>query len=51
VISVSGIGGYSGKTAGREINRKQWLLRHEGIAGPALKPGKNAPFTGYHPHF
>jgi len=50
VISVSGIGGYSGKTAGREINRKQWLLRHEGIAAPALKPGKNAPLTGYNPH-
>ncbi len=50
IVSVSGIGGYSGKTAGREINRKQWLLRHEGLAGPALKPGKNAPSTGYHPH-
>ena len=50
IVGVSGIGGYSGKTAGREINRKQWLLRHEGIAGPALKPGKNPPHTGYQPH-
>ena len=37
VVSASGIGGYSGKTDGREINRKQWLLTHEGIAGQALK--------------
>jgi len=37
VISVSGIGGYSGKTDGREISRKKWLLSHEGIAGQALK--------------
>jgi methylated-DNA-[protein]-cysteine S-methyltransferase len=49
VVSVSGIGGYSGKTDGREINRKQWLLSHERAANPALKPGKNTPFTGYHP--
>ena len=51
IVSVSGIGGYSGKTAGREINRKQWLLRHEGIAGPALKPGKNPPHTDYQQQF
>jgi methylated-DNA-[protein]-cysteine S-methyltransferase len=46
VVSVSGIGGYSGKTAGREINRKQWLLRHEGIAGQALKIRRRAPTSG-----
>jgi methylated-DNA-[protein]-cysteine S-methyltransferase len=42
VVSVSGIGGYSGKTDGREINRKQWLLRHEG----ALKIHRRAPTSG-----
>jgi len=42
VVSVSGIGGYSGKTDGREINRKQWLLTHEG----ALKIPRRAPKSG-----
>ena len=46
VVSVSGIGGYSGKTDGREINRKQWLLRHEGITGQALKISRPAPTSG-----
>ena len=46
VVSVSGIGGYSGKTDGREINRKQWLLTHEGIAGQALKIRRRAPTSG-----
>jgi methylated-DNA-[protein]-cysteine S-methyltransferase len=46
VVSVSGIGGYSGKTDGREINRKQWLLRHEGITGQALKVCSRAPMSG-----
>jgi len=36
---VSGPGGYSGKTDGREINRKKWLLNHEG----ALKTRHRAP--------
>ena len=39
VVSVSGPGGYSGKTDGREINRKKWLLNHEG----ALKIPLRAP--------
>ena len=39
VVSVSGPGGYSGKTDGREINRKKWLLNHEG----ALKTRHRAP--------
>ena len=46
VVSVSGIGGYAGKTDGREINRKQWLLTHEGIAGQALKISRRAPTSG-----
>ena len=39
VVSVTGIGGYSGKTDGREISRKKWLLNHEG----ALKIRHTAP--------
>jgi len=46
VVSVSGIGGYSGKTDGREINRKHWLLTHEGISGQALKISRRAPTSG-----
>ena len=46
VVSVSGIGGYSGKTDGREINRKQWLLTHEGVSGQALKTSRRAPTSG-----
>ena len=46
VVGVSGIGGYSGKTDGREIGRKQWLLRHEGISGQALKTRRRAPTSG-----
>ena len=33
VVSATGIGGYSGKTRGREVCRKQWLLAHENTAG------------------
>ncbi|MDX2456419.1 MAG: methylated-DNA--[protein]-cysteine S-methyltransferase [Gammaproteobacteria bacterium] len=46
VVSVSGIGGYSGKTDGQEINRKHWLLKHEGISGQALKISRRAPTSG-----
>ena len=49
VVSASGIGGYSGKTDGREINRKQWLLAHEGIPGQALKIHHSAPNSGISP--
>ena len=48
VVSAAGIGGYSGSTGGREIQRKQWLLRHEGIVGPALKTRQKTPYTGLH---
>ena len=46
VVSVSGIGGYSGKTDGREINRKHWLLAHEGVTVQALKTSRKAPTSG-----
>ena len=47
VVSASGIGGYSGRTEGRQIDRKQWLLGHEGIVGPALKSPQKSPTKGY----
>lgn len=31
VVSRQGIGGYSGATTGKEIRRKQQLLKHEGL--------------------
>ena len=43
VVSATGIGGYSGRTDGREIHRKQWLLAHEVIAGQALKIRQKPP--------
>jgi methylated-DNA-[protein]-cysteine S-methyltransferase len=34
VVAVNGIGGYSGEAAGgKTTGTKQWLLRHEGVAG------------------
>ena len=49
VVSAAGIGGYSGSTGGPEIERKQWLLRREEIAGPALKNRQKTPSTGLQP--
>ena len=49
VVSATGIGGYSGRTDGREIDRKQWLLGHEGIADPALKIRQMTPTSGLQP--
>ncbi len=31
VVAASGLGGYSGKTGGQEIETKSYLLRHEGV--------------------
>ncbi len=31
VVSVSGIGGYAGHTQGKVLERKRWLLAHEGV--------------------
>ncbi len=31
VIAANGLGGYAGKTAGRQIAIKRWLLQHEGV--------------------
>ena len=48
VVSAAGIGGYAGSTGGREIQRKQWLLRRERFDEPALKAGQKTPYTGLH---
>lgn len=31
IISAKGIGGYAGKTDGKQLNIKRWLLKHEGV--------------------
>ena len=31
VVSANGIGGYAGKTEGKQLNIKRWLLNHEGV--------------------
>jgi methylated-DNA-[protein]-cysteine S-methyltransferase len=49
VVAAAGIGGYSGRTDGREIDRKHWLLGHEGIVGPVLKIRKQTPTSGLQP--
>ncbi len=33
VVSVTGMGGFSGETDGPVLERKRWLLRHEGWQG------------------
>lgn len=48
VIGAAGIGGYSGSTDGAEIQRKRWLLNHEGITGLPLKIRGKSPTTGLH---
>jgi methylated-DNA-[protein]-cysteine S-methyltransferase len=37
VVAAAGPGGYSGKTAGPELERKCWLLQHEGATIQPLK--------------
>ena len=32
VVSACGLGGYAGKTEGKQPGIKRWLLRHEGVA-------------------
>jgi methylated-DNA-[protein]-cysteine S-methyltransferase len=48
VVSATGIGGYSGRTDGLEINRKLLLLQHERIIGPALKIRQKTPMCASH---
>jgi methylated-DNA-[protein]-cysteine S-methyltransferase len=31
VVSATGIGGYAGKTEGKQLTIKRWLLQHEGV--------------------
>ncbi len=42
VVGASGPGGYSGKTDGRELNRKIWLLNHEAALKIALRAPTSA---------
>lgn len=37
VVAKSGLGGYAGKTSGRLLEIKKWLLKHEGAS---LGPGR-----------
>jgi methylated-DNA-[protein]-cysteine S-methyltransferase len=48
IIGTAGIGGYSGSRDGREIQRKRWLLNHEGVAGTGLKIGRKSPCNELH---
>ena len=32
VVSAKGLGGYAGKTEGKQLDIKHWLLNHEGVA-------------------
>ena len=44
VVGAAGIGGYAGCTAaGVTLNRKRWLLAHEGVDIAALKNRQPAP--------
>jgi methylated-DNA-[protein]-cysteine S-methyltransferase len=44
VVGAAGIGGYAGQTAaGRTLDRKHWLLAHEGVDTAALKKRQPAP--------
>ncbi len=33
IVAAADLGGYSGATGGHKLERKRWLLRHEGIDG------------------
>ena len=48
VVAAAGIGGYAGETAaGRTLDRKCWLLAHEGVDMVALKKRRPAPNREY----
>jgi methylated-DNA-[protein]-cysteine S-methyltransferase len=38
VVAAHGIGGYSGSTSGPLLDRKCWLLQHEGLLSALKKP-------------
>jgi len=50
VVAASGLGGYSGKTDGQQLSRKQWLLLHEGNTLQALKMARQTPNNNRHTH-
>jgi len=51
VVAATGLGGYGGRTRGRQLQRKSWLLAHEGITPGALKNQRTAPITREHQEF
>jgi methylated-DNA-[protein]-cysteine S-methyltransferase len=51
VVAATGLGGYGGRTGGRQLQRKRWLLEHEGVAAGALKNQRAAPMTREHHAF
>ena len=48
VVAAHGIGGYAGSTSGPVLDRKRWLLEHEGHF-PALKKPAVTPSNHLHP--
>ena len=48
VVAAHGIGGYAGSTSGPVLDRKRWLLAHEGHF-PALKKPAVTPSNHLHP--
>jgi methylated-DNA-[protein]-cysteine S-methyltransferase len=48
VVAAHGIGGYAGSTSGPVLDRKRWLLEHEGHF-PALKKTAVTPSNHLHP--
>jgi methylated-DNA-[protein]-cysteine S-methyltransferase len=48
VVAAHGIGGYAGSTSGPVLDRKRWLLVHEGHF-PALKKPAVTPSNHLHP--
>ncbi len=48
VVAADGIGGYAGSTSGPVLDRKRWLLEHEGHF-PALKKPAVTPSNHLHP--
>jgi methylated-DNA-[protein]-cysteine S-methyltransferase len=48
VVAAHGIGGYAGSISGPVLDRKRWLLEHEGHS-PALKKSAVTPSNHLHP--
>ncbi len=49
VVGAHGPGGFSGQTGGAALQRKLWLLAHEGIMPGDLKTNRSAPMQREQP--